>query len=90
MTDGIMDTSHSIYNFMGIEQNDQRVSAAIGDTNDAELDSRHMQRFRMVCNQAKQLNASIWVIAFGSTLPADCSDCASSANQARWPPTRPR
>jgi len=82
MTDGIMDTSHSIYNFMGIEQNDQRVSGGNWGTNDAELDSRHMQRFRMACNQAKQLNASIWVIAFGSTLQQHLLDCASSANQA--------
>jgi hypothetical protein len=82
MTDGIMDTSRSYYGFTGVELNDQRISAGNWGTNDVELDSRHMQRFRMACNQAKQLNASIWVIAFGSTLQQHLIDCASSANQA--------
>jgi hypothetical protein len=42
----------------------------------------HMQRFRMACNAAKNLSASVWVIAFGTTLSADMQNCASNANQA--------
>jgi hypothetical protein len=40
-----------------------------------------MQRFKMICNSAKT-NASIWVIAFGSTLQPHLLECASNANQA--------
>jgi hypothetical protein len=36
----------------------------------------------MVCNAAKSLNISIWVIAFGTTLSGDMEQCASNANQA--------
>ena len=35
---------------------------------ESELNGRHMQRFRMICNAAKGMNVSIWVIAFGTTL----------------------
>ena len=43
---------------------------------------RHLQRFRMICNAAKSMNMSIWVIALGTTLSQDMIDCASNANQA--------
>ena len=36
----------------------------------------------MACDAAKSLNASIWVIAFGTTLSADMTNCASSPSQA--------
>ena len=38
----------------------------------------------MICNAAKSGNvgASIWVIAFGTTLSTELRDCASNANQA--------
>ena len=41
-----------------------------------------MQRFKMVCNAAKSMNVSIWVIAFGTTLSPEMLECASNANQA--------
>ena len=40
-----------------------------------------MQRFKMICNAAKSLNISIWVIAFGTTLSSEMQQCASNANQ---------
>jgi hypothetical protein len=49
---------------------------------EAELNGRHMQRFKMACNAAKSLNASIWVIAFGTSLSPEMLECASNANQA--------
>jgi len=81
MTDGQMDTDPGIYTFMGIEKNDQRVSGQAAPT-EAELNGRHMQRFKMICNAAKSLNISIWVIAFGTTLTSEMQGCASNANQA--------
>jgi Flp pilus assembly protein TadG len=81
MTDGQMDTDSGIYSFMGIERNDQRV-AGQSNPSENELNGRHLQRFRMICNAAKSMNISIWVIAFGTTLSSDMQNCASNANQA--------
>ena len=81
MTDGQMDTDNGIYTFMGVEKNDQRV-AGMNNPSESELNGRHMQRFRMMCNAAKGMNASIWVIAFGTTLSPEMLACASNANQA--------
>ena len=36
----------------------------------------------MICNAAKSMGYSIWVIAFGTTLTTDMIQCASNANQA--------
>jgi hypothetical protein len=36
----------------------------------------------MACNQAKSMNMSVWVIAFGTGLTQDMTDCASNAQQA--------
>jgi Flp pilus assembly protein TadG len=81
MTDGQMDTDPGIYGAYGIEKNDQRVSG-MSNPSESELNGRHLQRFRMICNAAKSLNISIWVIAFGTTLTSDMTNCASNANQA--------
>jgi Flp pilus assembly protein TadG len=81
MTDGQMDTDNGIYAFQGIERNDQRISG-MSAPSEAELNGRHMQRFKMICNAAKSLNISIWVIAFGTTLTSEMQGCASNANQA--------
>jgi hypothetical protein len=81
MTDGVMDTDRQIYGMYGIEQNSQRISGMSSPSED-ELNGRHMQRFKMMCNAAKAANTSIWVIAFGSTLQPHLLECASSANQA--------
>ncbi|HMG47880.1 MAG TPA: TadE/TadG family type IV pilus assembly protein [Allosphingosinicella sp.] len=81
MTDGQMDTDPGIYGSYGIEKNDQRISG-MSFPSETELNGRHLQRFRMICNAAKSLNISIWVIAFGTTLTTDMTNCASNANQA--------
>jgi Flp pilus assembly protein TadG len=81
MTDGQMDTDPAVYGAYGMERNDMRVSG-MSNPSEAELNGRHMQRFRMICNAAKSMNISIWVIAFGTTLTSDMQNCASNANQA--------
>jgi len=79
MTDGQLFPQCSTYSAYAMEQNDYRVTGASTCPNQYD---RHMQRFRMVCNAAKSMNISIWVIAFGTTLSSEMTECASNANQA--------
>ena len=81
MTDGQLDTDNDIYQAYGIEKHDQRVTG-MSSASESERNSRHMQRFRMICNAVKGMNVSIWVIAFGTTLSSEMTECASNANQA--------
>ncbi len=79
MTDGVMQPSCSIYGAYGIEQNSTRVT---GGSSCPQQTERHTQRMRMVCNAAKAMGYSIWVIAFGTSLQSHLTECASNANQA--------
>ena len=79
MTDGQLAPNCNSYSAYGVEQNDMRVTGAGSCPNQYD---RHLQRFRMICNAAKGMNMSIWVIALGTTLSQDMIDCASNANQA--------
>ena len=81
MSDGQMDTDRGVYGLYGIEQNDKRISG-MATPSESELNGRHMQRFKMVCNSARGMNVSIWVIAFGTTLSPEMIECATNANQA--------
>ena len=81
MSDGQMDTDRNLYGMYGIETLDQRISG-MSSPSETELNGRHMRRFRMMCNAVKSLNASVWVIAFGTSLSAEMLECASNANQA--------
>ena len=89
MTDGDMDTNNDVLAFQGLEDNDQNVGGNptpsdndTGLTNPSSMESRHVQRMRMVCNAAKAMGYSIWVIAFGTALQPHLLECASNANQA--------
>ena len=79
MTDGQLAPNCNTYTAYGIEQNDRRVTNSSSCSQQYE---RHLQRFRMMCNAVKGMNVSVWVIAFGTSLSADMSSCASNANQA--------
>ncbi|HST36584.1 MAG TPA: hypothetical protein VLK25_08155, partial [Allosphingosinicella sp.] len=81
MTDGQMDTDNAIYEAYGVERLDMRVSG-MSAPSEAELNGRHAARFRLMCAATKSMGVSIWVIAFGTSLSADLSACASNANQA--------
>jgi hypothetical protein len=89
MTDGDMDTNNDVLAFQGLEDNDQNVGGNptptdndTGLTSPTSMESRHVQRMRMVCNAAKAQGYSIWVIAFGLALQPHLLECASNANQA--------
>ena len=79
MTDGELAPSNLTYSAYGIEMMDQRVT---GNGAANAQHGRHMQRFRMICNAARGLNAQIWVIAFGTNLTAELRQCASSNDHA--------
>ena len=79
MTDGQLAPNCNTYTAYGVEQNDRRVTNSSTCSQQYE---RHLQRFRMICNAVKGMNVSVWVIAFGTSLSADMSSCASNANQA--------
>ncbi|MFN3727874.1 MAG: pilus assembly protein [Allosphingosinicella sp.] len=79
MTDGELAPSNLTYSAYGIEYMDQRVT---GNGAPNAQYGRHMQRFRMICNAARSLNAQIWVIAFGTTLTPELRQCASSGDHA--------
>ena len=65
-----------IYGFQGQEYTMGRV----GSTDSDELIARHNARFQHACNAAKSRNATVWVIAFGTTLNQDMIDCASGGS----------
>ncbi|HQS69895.1 pilus assembly protein TadG-related protein [Novosphingobium sp.] len=79
LTDGQQTTYCNVLTAYGVEQNDMRTTGA-GDCPSQQ--ARHEQRFRMICNAAKNMNTSIWVIAFDTGLNANLTGCASNANQA--------
>ena len=79
MTDGVMQPSCSVYGAYGVEQNSTRVT---GSGSCPQQTERHTQRMKMVCNAAKAMGYSIWVIAFGTSLQSHLLECASNANQA--------
>ena len=79
MTDGQLEPSASVYSAYGIEVNDQRIT---GSASASGQSARHMQRFKMACNAARNQGASVWVIAFGTTLSQEMIECASNPNQA--------
>ena len=89
MTDGDMDTDNDVLAFQGLEANDHRVGGTptpsdndTGLNSTTSMESRHVQRMKMVCNAAKAMGYSIWVIAFGTSLQPHLAECASNANQA--------
>lgn len=79
MTDGELAPSNLTYSAYGVEYMDRRIT---GNGAANAQHGRHMQRFRMICNAARSLNAQIWVIAFGTNLTAELRQCASSNDHA--------
>lgn len=79
MTDGQQTAYCNVLTAYGVEQNDMRVT---GSGRCPSQLARHEQRFRMICNAAKNLNASVWVIGFDTALNSNLTGCASNSNQA--------
>ena len=79
MTDGAQTAYCNVLSSYGVEQNDMRTTGA---GNCPSQLARHEQRFRMICNAAKNMNVSVWVIGFDTALNSNLTGCASSSNQA--------
>jgi Flp pilus assembly protein TadG len=79
MTDGDMKPQGNIYSAYGYESLDERITGNY--TTDTALKAVHNQRFKMVCNEAKGMNVSIWMIAFGTAATPEMNECASNSNQ---------
>lgn len=96
MTDGAQTAYCNVYSAYGVERNDMRVRGSTQCTSDSynaatgiptntttqELLARHQQRFNMICNATKNMNTSIWVVAFDTALSTNLTNCATNANQA--------
>lgn len=74
MTDGAQVNNVENYSTHGIEWWDRRIS---GDGNSGREFNRRRQRMLAICRAAQQENITVWVVAFGTTLTADLTNCAS-------------
>lgn len=79
MTDGAQTAYCNVLTAYGVEQNDMRTT---GSGSCPSQLARHQQRLRIACNAAKNMNTSIWVIGFDTTLNSDLTNCASNTAQA--------
>lgn len=84
MTDGKQTAYCNVYGAYGVERNDMRVRGSTncssdnqGDSVTAQLTARHQQRLRMACNAVKNMNTSVWVIGFDTTLDSNLTGCAN-------------
>lgn len=76
MSDGKMSPNSDSYTAYGIEQNDKRVSG-VSNVDSTILTNYHNKRFVAACNAAKARGITVWVIAFGTTMSSDMTNCAS-------------
>ncbi|MBJ7438676.1 MAG: pilus assembly protein [Sphingopyxis sp.] len=73
MTDGDMAPNMGNLSFQGYEWLMKRV----GGTSDANLTTRHNNRFAQLCAKAKAKNITVWVVSFGVSLNSSLTSCAT-------------
>ena len=76
MSDGKMSPNSDSYTAYGIEQDDKRVSG-ISNVSNSVLTGYHNKRYVAACDAAKARGITVWVIAFGTTMSSDMTNCAS-------------
>jgi Flp pilus assembly protein TadG len=74
LTDGVMTASGSNYSSFGIPDKEDRM------TGSGTLVQRHINRFVNACDRARQMGATIWVIALDVQSPGTISPCASGSD----------
>jgi Flp pilus assembly protein TadG len=74
MTDGEMSTNSDLQTTYGIEIYDRRITT---DGSNGSSDARHTARFLALCEATKAKGIRVWVVAFGTSLTSDLSNCAS-------------
>ncbi len=80
MTDGELAPDYDKYGLYGVEQIDGRITE-----NESSVQyARHEARFEAACRAARNLNITVWVIGFGTTLSDAMYRCAgdSPSNKA--------
>lgn len=73
MSDGALQTLDESYYTYGVELLDKRVTGSTLSNNDAN----HNARFQAVCSAAKNMNITIFVVAFDTSLTTDMTNCAT-------------
>jgi len=73
MTDGEQASNYSIQQAYGIEYHDHRIT----DDGYTDDDTRHLSRFRAICDAIKAKGIRIWVISVTTALTTDLSYCSS-------------
>ena len=73
MTDGIMNVTAHSYSAHGIETYQNRTKGS------GSQFARHVARFQSVCNLAKSMGVTVWVIALDVTNADDVKPCATSS-----------
>lgn len=73
MTDGEMSATRGNLSHQGYEHLMKRV----GGNSDAELTSRHNNRFLQLCEAARAKGMTVWVVGFGVALNDELNACAS-------------
>jgi hypothetical protein len=72
LTDGVMTATTGNYSSFGIPAKEDRM--VLGN---ADLVQRHVDRFLNACNRARQMGATIWVVALDVQSPDTIRPCAS-------------
>jgi hypothetical protein len=77
MTDGDMLPSQYAYSLYGFEMLDRRVSGSGTTPSDSDLKNRHNSRFSAICEAIKDMNITIYVVAYAQTMTSELQDCAT-------------
>ena len=73
MTDGMLDTGDRLYSAHGVERYQDRTDSFSSQT------EAHLSRFDSVCDVAKSMGITVWVIALDVTDIDDIEPCATSS-----------
>jgi hypothetical protein len=80
MTDGQMSSVNYNHDAWGMNFWDARVAPLA--TDNTALTAIHNRRLEMICNAVKGKGITVWVVAFGTALNSQLSNCASGTEYA--------
>lgn len=78
LTDGAIDTKNYAYDAYGLSALDRRRTVTTAVPTDADQNTIVGDRFGQLCTAVKNKGITVWVIAFGTSLTTQLSDCAST------------
>lgn len=78
LTDGEIETRNYVYDAYGLPALDRRRTSASVLPTDTVQDTIVGDRFTALCQAAKDKGITVWVIAFGTSLTTQLTNCASS------------